>query len=35
MDDPDDREVRWKSDRFAACRELFGRFNANCLKHVS
>ncbi|KAF0287262.1 PiggyBac transposable element-derived protein 2 [Amphibalanus amphitrite] len=34
FDDPDDRQSRWQSDRFAACRELFECFKRNCLRHV-
>lgn len=31
FDDPDNRDERWKKDRFAAIRELFEAFNKQCL----
>ena len=30
MDDPGTREFRWRTDRFAACREIFEEWNDNC-----
>ena len=34
FDDKETREDRWKSDRFAAIREIFEIFNTNCGKLI-
>ena len=34
FDDPDERAQNWPSDRFAAARPLFEKFNSNCSKYV-
>jgi hypothetical protein len=34
MDDPETREDRWKSDKFAACQEIYEEFNDGCSQAV-
>ena len=34
FDDKETREERWKSDRFAAIRDIFEKFNTNCGKFI-
>ena len=35
FDDAASTSQRWKTDRFAACRDIFEKFNKNCAKNMA